>query len=84
MHQIGEGVETVELDIVRRVLTAALIGEGVHTALRKYCDDGMEAHRAITRMPAAEWHRAMGGVAADLIAYIEREATESADESTGR
>lgn len=65
--------DAVSMAAVLKVLCAEIIGEGVHTALRKYCEGGTAAHRAIQAMPAGEWHRGMEGVARDLIEYIERE-----------
>lgn len=65
-------MDTVSMDVVRKVLSPEILGEGIHTALRKYCEYGMEAHKAISRMPDNDWHLALEGVSEDLIDLIER------------
>ena len=58
---------------VRTVLTAEIVGESVHTALRK--TDGvsnLNAWHAIHSMPADQWHAAMETAAAWLAEYVEQ------------
>lgn len=64
--------------IVGRILTPAVIGESVHTALRK-CDavTDTRVYEAINNMPDGQWHAAMEWAAEVLLEYVEREAAEA-------
>jgi hypothetical protein len=61
------------MEAARRVLTPGIIGESVHTSLRK-CDavSDMKVWNAIRDMPGDQWHAAMEWVADALLEYIER------------
>lgn len=63
------------LAVVGRVLTASVLGESVHTALRK-CDEvtNLDAWHAIGRMPDDQWHAAMALAAEWLVEAIALEA----------
>lgn len=52
---------------------ASLIGEGVHTGLRKYCESPQSsvAHRAIRQLPDGEWSAAVSLAATCVVEYIE-------------
>lgn len=61
--------------VAHRVLSPEILGESMHTALRKTDVDGSHAvWLAIRAMPAPAWHRVMGWVAEALLEYVEREA----------
>lgn len=66
--------------LVRRVIDPAILGESVHTALRK-CDavTDMKVYRAIQDMPDDQWHAAMEWVVSALIYYVEQELKERND-----
>lgn len=52
---------------------AALIGEGVHTGLRKYCEskESGVAWRAIRDLPKGEWGSAVSMASNMVIDYVE-------------
>lgn len=78
--QLADEIEALRkldpLTIAQRVLTADILGEGIHTALGK-CDGGHHAYRAIAAMPDDQWHRVMEFVALGLLEYIGREISEA-------
>lgn len=51
----------MELTDKQRDTLASLIGEGVHTGLRKWCGsrESAVAHKAIRDLPEGEWHQAV-------------------------
>lgn len=53
---------------------ASLIGEGVHTMLRKGCDSAASsrAWAAINELPDEEWSGVCQTVARDVVAYLDR------------
>ena len=54
---------------------AAIIGEGVHTSLRKFCDsvDAADAWRAIQNMDKKEWQTVCETVANEIVKEIEKD-----------
>lgn len=62
MVKIGELIEDVR----------SVIGEGVHTGLRKFCesDEANTAWKAIHGMPNEEWSNVVGVVAAQVVRLL--------------
>lgn len=64
---------TVTLTAKQKETITSLIGEGVHTGLRKACDSRQStvAHHAISDLPDGEWEAAVTFAADAVIEYIE-------------
>ena len=73
-----EALRAQQMTAVRSVLTAAIVGESVHTALRK-CDAvaDMTVWNAIRDMPDAQWHASMELASEWLLDNVERAISEA-------
>lgn len=63
----------IKLSRKQRETIASLIGEGVHTGLRKVCDslESASTWRSITELPDGDWGRAVAFATDEVILYIE-------------
>lgn len=65
----------MELDAQIERTVSELVGEGVHTALRKFCDsrEAQQAWWAIRHMPDKEWGIVCDVTASVIVQYIAKE-----------
>lgn len=73
-----KAVTTVALDVDRAEDIVGIIGECVHTALRKYADSPQSAvaWRAIRDLPDREWTACCRMAAAQVIRYLSEDAPD--------